>query len=240
MNSTRSLRILIGFLFIAMGALLLLRLAGVKVPFEIPSYIVSWQMILIVLGVFFLVSEGNRGTGLTLLIIGGIFLARDVFSVSLREIIMAAIPLIFIIAGIFLLFPRHFRKKKRYREKRDKEVTDTGRDLDVVHIFSGGSRRVQSEQFRGGEVVCIFGGADIHFSKSVLAHEENVLHVSCIFGGCDIYVPDDWTVRPEATTIFAGLSDKRFQPETGAKKDADKTLIIKGFLLFGGIELKSA
>lgn len=238
MSSTRSLRILIGLLFIAMGALLLLRLAGIMVPFEIPSYIVSWQMILIVLGVFFLVSEGNRATGLILLLIGGVFLARDVLSVSIREIIMVAIPLVFIVAGISLLFPRYFHKKKRYRRK---EVTDTGRDLDIVHIFSGGSRRVQSEQFHGGEVVCIFGTADIHFSKTVVpAPGENVLHVSCIFGGCDIYVPDDWTVRPEATTIFAALSDKRNQPGTGIQRDVDKTLIIKGFLLFGGIDLKSA
>ncbi len=237
MKSTHALRILIGILFIAAGAALLLRITGIIEPLVLPAYLLSWQMILIILGVFFLVSEGNRSTGLVLLIIGAVFLSKSYFGIGFREIFRFAIPVLFVIAGFLLIFPRYMRKKKRYHNR---TVTDAGDDLQAVHIFSGGTRVVQSEQFRGGEVVCIFGGADIHFRDTKLAPGPNVLHVSSLFGGCEIFVPNDWTVRSEATAIFAGFSDKRYLADKDISADEQKTLIIKGFLLFSGLEVKSA
>ncbi len=237
MKPNNALRILIGVLFIAAGAILLLRIAGVNIPLVFPGFLFSWQMILIILGIFFLVSEGNRSTGLVLLIIGTVFLSKSYFGIGFREIFRFAIPALFVIAGFLLVFPRYIRKKKRHHNS---VVTDAGNDLQAVHIFSGGTRMVQSDQFRGGEVVCIFGGADIRFRDTSLAPGPNVLHVSCLFGGCEIFVPNDWTVSSEATTIFAGFSDKRYLAGQKPSANEQKTLVIKGFLLFSGVEIKSA
>lgn len=237
MNTNNALRTLIGVLFIAAGAILLLRIAGVVIPWTFPGFLFSWQMILIILGIFFLLTDGNRSTGLVLLVIGTVFLSKSYFGIGFREIFRFAIPALFVIAGFLLIFPRYMRKKKI---NRNSSATDTGNDLQAVHIFSGGTRMVQSDQFRGGEVVCIFGGADIRFRNTSLSPGPNVLHVSCLFGGCEIFVPNDWTVRSEATTVFAGFSDKRYLADQKPSANEQKTLVIKGFLLFSGLEVKSA
>lgn len=237
MKSSITVRILVGSLFIILGAILLLRVTGVLEMFDLPYYLISWQMVLIVLGVFLLATEGNRVGGLILVLIGGVFLAREVFDTTLREIIMFVIPIILVFAGVALLFPRFFRKKKRHRTK--KGVTDKVDDIEIVSIFSDDKRTVQSDRFRGGEVVCIFAGADINFRETTLAPDNNELEVVCIFGGCTLIVPGDWTIRSEAVNIFAGMSDKRYKSSDDKPKDPEKTLTIKGFLLFGGLDIKS-
>ncbi len=235
MKTPRSLRILVGILFIFFGAVLLMREAGVDIPFQIPSYILTWQMILILLGVYFLLS-GNRSTGLIMLLVGGVFYVRHVLDIPFRDIIMVVIPALLILGGLFLLFPRlHGRKNKNWST-----VTDTEPTLHAVHIFSGGSRIIQSESFAGGEVVCIFGGVDIHFKGSMLASGINTLDVTCIFGGCDIYVPEGWTVRLETTNLFGESSDKRLSEGEGSEEHPGKVFVIRGFVLFGGVEVKKA
>ncbi len=238
MKSSSTVRLLVGSLFIILGAVLLLRVTGVLEMFDLPYYLISWQMVLIVLGIFLLATEGNRVGGLILILIGGVFLAREVFDTTFREIIMFVIPVILLFAGVALLFPRFFSKKKRYGTK--KSVTDKVDDIEMVSIFSDDKRIVQSDRFRGGEVVCIFAGSELHFKEATLAPDHNELEVVCIFGGCTLIVPRDWTIRSEAVNIFAGLSDKRYKTSNDKKPaDPEKTLTIKGFLLFGGLDIKS-
>ena len=56
-----------------------------------------------------------------------------------------------------------------------------------------------------------------------------------IFGGAKFLVPANWVVKSEAVAILGGVDDKRnvAQPEPG------KQLVLKGFVMFGGIEIKS-
>ena len=49
-------------------------------------------------------------------------------------------------------------------------------------------------------------------------------------------VPSNWTVQSEAVTIFGGMEDKRTVAEG---ENRDKLLLIKGTVLFGGIDIKS-
>lgn len=235
MRSPRLLRILAGLVFLFFGLLLLMKWAGVDIPFEIPSDLISWKTILMALGLFFLAS-GNRSTGLVMLLIGGVFFIRDRYDFTLQEIAMVVIAVLLVLAGLFLLFPKLLAK----RRKAFTAVTDTDSTMRAIHIFSGGTRFVKSESFAGGEVVCIFGGADIRFSGSALAPGSNTLHVSCIFGGCDIYVPEDWTVKLDTTNLFGDASDKRLSQSENIEKPPEKVLVIKGIALFGGVEVKKA
>ncbi len=236
MNSSKAVRVLIGLVFLSIGITMFLRVTGFELPFQVPPYVFSWKMILVVLGIFFIVSDLNRSTGIILVVIGGVFLARDLFDFSVRDLLTYAIPVIFLLAGFFLLFP-HLLGKKKYR--RQGMVSDTGESLEAVHIFSSGSRMVKSETFRGGELVSIFASANVYFRDTKMVPGSNVLHVTCIFGGSEIHVPDDWLVRTECTTLFSDLSDKRFNKAEQEQTDEEKVLIIKGFLLFAGLEIKS-
>ncbi len=235
MKSPGAVRTIVGLLFILFGAVLFLKWAGYDLPFFIPSSLFTWQLILIILGIFF-VASGNRNTGLLMIAIGGVFWLREVYGYSFRDIFTVGIPVLLVLAGLMLIFPQMLRRRKKRRER----ITDREPELHAVHVFSGGSRVVESDHFSGGEVVCVFGGAELHFRGSSLAEENNILHVTCIFGGCDVHVPDDWTVKLETTQVFGEASDKRFTHPDMKTDPAGKTLVIKGFMLFGGLEVKRA
>jgi len=69
-------RIVLGILLIAIGAVLI----AVNlhwIPFIIRDWLISWQMLLIVIGLVLLASKPNKGPGLILIFIGGFFMAID-------------------------------------------------------------------------------------------------------------------------------------------------------------------
>jgi hypothetical protein len=57
-----------------------------------------------------------------------------------------------------------------------------------------------------------------------------------LFGGSNLIVPDDWKVKSEVVSILGGFSDKRL---IVPNPDTEKTLLVKGVVIFGGLELKS-
>lgn len=106
--------------------------------------------------------------------------------------------------------------------------------LDVTAIFGGIKKNVVSKVFKGGDIVSIFGGCEINLSQADFDKQVKIDAVQ-IFGGCTLIIPPNWQVRSESVTIFGGIDDKR---ERMSDKP-DKVLILEGFTLFGGIELKS-
>lgn len=235
MKNPDSGRLLIGLIFILIGGLLFLRITDIELPFDLPHYLFRWPMILIVLGIYFFFSRENRFTGLLLFLIGGAFLSKYIFEVTMSTVIQFAIPVVLVVSGIMLLFPRTFFKKKRFSESKT-SIKDNR--LKAVHIFSDGSNLIESESIEGGEVVCIFGDSDIVFSKSITSPGEIPLEIVCIFGGCTVYVPDDWTVRTDVSNIFADIKDKRYQSESKIITDPEKVLYIKGSMIFSGLKIR--
>lgn len=237
MTTTPRRRAFLGFLFLIIGAVLLIHWSGLFHFFSLPSYLFSWKMILIVLGVFLLTTEKNRSTGLILLVIGSVFLSRDIFGIEFWQIMRFAVPALFLIIGIMLIFPRRRRLSKGRRFNQFSEE-ESGDSINDVHIFSGGSKAITSESFQGGEITCIFGGTELNFKNARLAEGNNVIDVTCIFGGITFYVPSDWTVRVDVTPVFGGFSDSRAESNTSIDADPDKLLVIRGTVIFGGGEVK--
>ncbi len=236
MKTNSSRRVLAGLILITIGAILLMRWLGV-LPFTLPFYVFSWQMILIILGVVLMLTEKNKSTGLILFVIGAVFLSQNIFGVGLREVIQVAIPIVFLIVGIYILMPRKKYPKSRFNKIESDDAMDS---IDEVNIFSGGNKNINSRNFKGGEVTCIFGGSELSFKNADLARGVNVVDVTCIFGGFTFYVPEDWTVKTESTVLFAGFSDARAKSNPNLVTDPEKVLLIRGTLLFGGGEIKPA
>jgi len=106
---------------------------------------------------------------------------------------------------------------------------------DIVSIFSGIKKTILSKQFMGGEIVSVFGGAELNLTNADFTSPV-VLDLVQIFGGTKLIIPANWEIRPEAATIFGGIEDKRRQPPN---THADKVLILKGSIIFGGVEVSS-
>jgi len=97
---------------------------------------------------------------------------------------------------------------------------------------------ITTNNFRGGKITALFGGSKIDLTKAQLAPGKNILDVFCMFGGSTLIVPENWNMKIEVTSVLGGFSDKRHIRQDTVK-DVGKELIIRGFVMFGGGELKS-
>lgn len=108
--------------------------------------------------------------------------------------------------------------------------------IDSTSIFGDAKHYVVSQQFKGGDVVNIMGGATINLMRADLKGPA-ILEVVQLFGGTTIITPSHWVIKPEMASIFGGIEDKRFH--THSAPDRTKVLYIKGTSIFGGITIKS-
>lgn len=227
------------------------------------DWLFSWQMFLIALGCFIgLRNKFRGGTWLILILIGSFFLIENYFVMdySFRKRFW---PLALIVLGTYLIF-RPRRKSIFSNNKEDIPVSEnaagpnysnistsetsipvnssettpvTEEILDVVAVFSGVKKNIYSKNFKGGEIVSVFGGAEINLTQAGFQQQQIEIESVQIFGGAKLIVPSDWVIHNEATAIFGGIEDKRQQPV--ALPVPAKILVLKGFVMFGGIEIKS-
>jgi predicted membrane protein len=232
-----------GLFLLLVGGALILRMNN---P-EIPSWIVSWQMLLIALGVFLGLKHRFHGPAwFVLILIGGFFLYADLNpEVEARKYIL---PVVLITIGMFIIFrPSAWKNRRRcYPRKPDgpggeetplqagESITDDY--VDTTAIFGGAKKNIISKNFRGGDLVNIFGGTELDLTRADFSGLAEI-ELTTIFGGTKLIVPSNWNVRSEAVTLFGGLEDKRNM--SNAAEDPAKTLVLKGTVIFGGIELKS-
>ncbi len=79
--------------------------------------------------------------------------------------------------------------------------------------------------------MCIRLGTDRFVESPILPLRIELL-ISTDFRGTKLVVPANWEIlRSEIAAIFGGVDDKRPQPANVAP---EKTLILKGTIIFGG------
>ncbi len=105
--------------------------------------------------------------------------------------------------------------------------------IDAKAIMGGFQRRISSTDFRGGEITAVMGGCELDLRGSTIQGEA-VLDVVAICGGISIKVPTDWTVIMQGTPILGGFEEKTIAPP-----DASKRLVIKGYAIMGGMEVRN-
>lgn len=247
-----------GLLFLLIGGVLLLRQTG----FPLPNWLFTWEMILITVGLFIGVRHGFKDfSWLIMVLVGFVFLSDDIWpGIQLRQY---AVPIIIIALGLlFILSPRRMcggrgRFRRHYYQRMREEafndqlfgqppveaaptnVQDSGSVnetmIDVVSIFAGIKKRVLSKQFTGGDIVCVFGGAEVNLTNADFVSPVE-LDLTMVFGGTKLIVPANWEIRSEVAAIFGGVDDKRPQSASGVP---EKTVVLKGTLMFGGVEINS-
>jgi predicted membrane protein len=191
-------------------------------------------MLLIGIGVFSLIG-GNKTTGTILIVVGGFFLLDEVYSIP-REIRQIGWPLIIIGIGVVMLIT-HGRKKND--PKFTGHVSQAGMDyFDDLVVFGGREIFINSQNFLGGKTTSMFGGTEYDLRQAQLSENGAVIECVSVFGGCGFKVPPDWTIKNEVTAIFGAFTDKRGSTFGHVVSNPSKTLIIRGFSAFGGVEIK--
>ena len=217
---------------------------------DFPNWVFSWEMLLIAIGFFLGLRHNFQGAAwFILILVGGAFLIDDVYpDIEMRRYTW---PLVLILVGLFFIF--RFRPRRRWQWHGDENKIDSGViSVDVgvdsetsyskedfvnaTSIFSGTNKSVLSKNFKGGEIVNIFGGTELNLSQADISTEA-IIETTTIFGGIKLVIPSNWTVKTEAAVIFGGIDDKR--PLPALNEPTNKTLTIKGTVLFGGVDIKS-
>ncbi len=226
-------RIYFGIFLIALGAFWILERLNI-IPDFWDDVLISWQMLLIGIGIFSIIG-GNKTSGTILIVIGGFFLVPEIVTIP-YELRRIGWPLLIIGIGVVLLITHG---RKRPQEPPIAESGKRGMDyFDDFVIFGGREVFVDSQNFYGGKTTSIFGGAEYDFRQANLSQNGAVVDCVSIFGGCGFKVPPDWTVKNEVTAIFGAFSDKRGSTLSQIVSNPSKTMVIKGFTAFGGIEIK--
>lgn len=242
----RRAKVMGGIVLVAFGVLFLLREANVYVA----DWILSWKMVLIAIGIITLVRHKFRKMfGYVLIILGTLFLLRDWYPhlINLKFIW----PLLIIFFGLVIIFKPHkpHRFKKRDFEKCRKHRFHFGdlenlegisKDdfIDSVSFFSGIKKNVVSKQFRGGDIVTIFGGSELNLLQADF-EEKAIVDITCLFGGMTLTIPPSWQVKSELTSVFGGIEDKTVRNATPDAETGDKVLVLRGTCFFGGIEINN-
>lgn len=184
-----------------------------------------WPVVIIIIGVFNLLgSDGLRISGIIMIAIGCLFLLETtgfaLFGLSAWDIIL---PLIIILVGAWLLIPKSGSQasSKHY--------------IKQVAIFSGAEVSCDSEEFKGADVMALFGGIDLDLRGTRVGIDKPAkIDVVAAFGGVDIIVPEGARVKVTGIPIFGGWSNRCKK----ASEPGEADYHINAFVAFGGMEVK--
>jgi predicted membrane protein len=223
------------------------------IPMPLKSIIISWQMLLIFIGVVHLFKR-KLISGVILIFVGGFYMLPKVFPTLGNNFEQNFWPLILIVAGIVIVLHRSFNPKyyndfwnsdwrqhhrrhhNEYRKKYDKWGASTEGGFSRNSVFGSGDHIVLDPEFKGGDLNAVFGGISLDLRRTSLPVGETIIEVNAVFGGITIYVPTDWYVETHLDSVFGGFQDNRMPKEP---LDTTRKLIIVGSCVFGGGELRN-
>jgi predicted membrane protein len=236
-------RVLAGALLIVAGGLLFLETFDL-IGFSLRYYIFSWKTLLIGIGVVLLSNPERRITAYILIGLGVAFWLPSFVNYNVR-FQQVFFPLILIGIGLVILTrrgnQRHTKEFENNFQNTSEKTTENDNYsmdyLDDISILGGGNKKIQSQNFKGGRITAIFGGSEYDFKTAQISQNGCVIDVFTMFGGSKLIVPEDWEVKSDVLSVFGGFTDKRSaKPSDGISA---KTIMIKGFVMFGGIEVKN-
>ncbi|HKW01133.1 MAG TPA: DUF5668 domain-containing protein [Vicinamibacterales bacterium] len=219
-------QIVVGLGIVAMGLLLTAGNLGWIEAYELWRY---WPLVMIAGGLAKFLSASTtsgRVTGTIFMILGALWLG-DNFHV-LRFRIWDWWPLVFVFLGLRLVL--------RSRPTLDAQIDGSETADQVVSGFAFWSafrRRIVSTSFKRADLTAIMGGIELDL-RGASTPGDAVIDVFAMWGGIEIKVPPGWAVSNQVMAVMGGVEDK-----SNATSDARQRLIVRGFVLMGGVEIKT-
>ena len=220
-------RLMMGVCIMLLGTLLLLdnlQLLDSRVILRF------WPLAVIGLGSMIYIQAidtGGRVNGGVLIAVGTLLLLNrlGLFDVSFWNLFW---PLILILIGINLVM-QTFRVEGVASPYSSETVS-------LFAIWGGTQRTSNSARFRGGDMTALMGGCELDLRQANIAPGEvATIDVLALMGGHEIRVPEDWAVVTRVVPFMGGIEDKR----NNLKAGASATLVLRGFVMMGGLEIKN-
>ena len=224
--------LVLGVVAIGFGLLFLLRNLGV-LPFESVGQL--WPLVFVLIGVLKVLFSARRGSAHDFILGGALVVLGSTMTLQRLGLIDFQWrdwwPMILIVVGLSFLFKGRGRPHglpwNQVLGREDEEV------LDATAIMGGYRRQIRAQGFRGGNITAIMGGCEIDLRNASIEGEA-VLNIVAFWGGIELKVPTDWTVILEGSGILGGFVEKTKMPA-----DSNKRLIVRGYAVMGGLEVKN-
>ena len=228
-------RFVLGFAVVALGVLFLLDNTGYVDALHLWRY---WPLALIAIGLGKLPAARTtpERTGAVVWIAAGLlFLANALDWLDFN--VWSLWPIGLVLIGLRMIWGTMRRPSAPVSRAGAGDATsdDANSYFKGFALMSGWERRIVSQQFRGGEATAVMGGGEIDLREAKIGTSPAVIDIFTMMGGIDIRVPGDWMVTNEVQALLGGVEDGR--KERG--NDPNKQLIVKGFAVMGGVEIKN-
>ncbi len=215
---------------------------------------ISWQMLVIVIGVFEMCKRrGHIAGGLVAIMAGYFFLIPRIARIfpGLIELpdnfISIYWPALFIAGGAAIIIGMITRPKWLKTGSPNRCFGESGRKSDYTSedksgmvkydlIFGGTDQVFLDPEFNGGEINVIFGGVKLDLRNTKLPSHDVFLKISTIFGGVEILAPNDWDIELKSGALFGGFVDNR--RKVVSHDENRGRLIMNTSCVFGGGEIK--
>ena len=225
-NAHMTAQLVLGFFIAGLGLLFTLDNIGVLQVRHLLRY---WPVVFVAIGAAQIVQSQSAarslGGGIWILF-GSVLLGRELgwLSYGIRQLW----PLILVFLGGFVVW------QSVNRPGRPQIPGDT-RFVSAIAVLGGFVRRVTAHDFQGGELTAFMGGGKLDLREAKLAGEEAVINVLALMGGFEILIPETWNVRIEVVPFMGGCDDKSRGPMSGSAP----RLVIRGFVMMGGVDIKN-
>jgi predicted membrane protein len=188
-----------------------------------------WPVFLILIGISHLVRpEGSRrvAAGIIWIAIGTAVLLSNLGSIPFD--IWDLWPVVLLIIGGSLIL-RPFR--------RGPSLGENVGFFEATAILGGSNRRLETENFQGGDATALLGGCKIDLRDCGSEGGPAEINTFSFWGGVEILVPEDWDVQVRGLAILGGYGDKT--RGAGGEGGGRKVLIVRGLAIMGGVEVKN-
>lgn len=235
----------VGIVFLLVGIVFLIRQAD---WLELPDWIFTWPVLLIVIGLVSGISSSFQRTNwIWPVLIGGVFLVdREFMDVDIFEY---TLPIVFIIIGISMI-QKSNRKKGQAPwgppmgnwggSSSQSTVNFSLNDapfIAISNVFNSATIQATSKEFKGANITNIVAGLELDFSQVAFEGDSISIEITQIMGGATLFVPEHWEIRQHYTTLLAGFEDKR--TTLSNKTEGEKKILhINGFQILSGIQIK--
>ncbi|MDR0795032.1 MAG: cell wall-active antibiotics response protein [Tannerella sp.] len=242
----------ITFAWLVIGVgVLLLGLNGGALPIVWKAFLISWPMLLFVIGCCEL-CKFHYGPGILVASIGTFFLIPRFSGIypntSFDGLFMSTWWPVFIIIGGIWIFISILLKPKKFQGtfhcRKDCNDENAGKNQSNNHdgqinyktVFGAMEQVILEPVFKGGTIETVFGGTELDLRRTSLAEGETFLYIKAVFGGVEIKAPIEWNIEIRAASSFGGITDDRYKTQN---MDYSRTLIITGEAVFGGISIEN-
>ncbi|MDR1668259.1 MAG: cell wall-active antibiotics response protein [Bacteroidales bacterium] len=224
-------------------------------PQQYKTVVFSWPMLMVAIGFSVLFMRNRWRTGVILMLAGVVFLFPKLQHVMGRDFdAQSNWPVILVVAGLVILFKSvyrhrfvrwHMKKHEQfgcnrkawhdYMKEKCQHRSDTGY-IDRNQVFGSLREKIDVQDFKGGDINCVFGGIELDLSDAKLADGIHTLEINTVFGGVNIYVPIDWKIEIRKDQIFGHFVDNR--PTPNFEVNENTLLVLEVSAVFGGGEIR--